>query len=99
MLISKHLDETLVEKAKQSELERWSKNVYHNVPFTGQHCISTRWVLTEKSINGEQEVKAHLVARGYEEQQLTQNDSPTCTKEVFRLVVTILASKGWKIHS
>ena len=56
-------------------------------------------MLTEKSINGEQEVKARLVARGYEEQQLTQIDSPTCTKEVFRLVVTILASKGWKIHS
>jgi hypothetical protein len=34
-----------VSKAKMRELESWGENkVYHEVPYTGQKCVSTRWV-------------------------------------------------------
>ena len=40
--------------AKFEELAKWKANkVYEPVPFTGQKCISTRWVLTDKIISGE----------------------------------------------
>ena len=62
--------------------------------------MSTRFVCTEKVKGGKIVLKARLVARGFEEDQtqLTKK-SPTCTKDSFRLLLSVLASKGWKIHS
>ena len=58
--------------------------------------ISTRWVCTEKDGN----VKARLVARGFEDEELKERvDSPTCSKSNLRLVVAIAASKEWRINS
>ena len=47
--------------AKLEELGKWKANKVHEpVPFTGQKCISTRWVLTDKIISGQRKVKARL---------------------------------------
>ena len=45
--------------------------------------------------------KARLVARGFEEDNLEEirKDSPTCCKDNFRLVLCIISSKSWTIHS
>lgn len=64
------------------------------------HCISTRWVVTEKFVNGERNVKAHLVARGFEEDTTHMvKDSPTCTKESLRLAFIVATTKQWMIQS
>ena len=52
--------------AKDRELESWSKHqVYKEVDDTGQDCISVRWVVTPKIIDGQQKMKARLCARAW----------------------------------
>ena len=75
-------------------------DVYEEVENTGQKALSVRWVMTEKTDNdGGRFVKARLVARGYEEEDEVQSDSPTVGKEILRLFVAILASRKWLINS
>ena len=67
-------------KAKQKELKNWiDHDVYEEVEDKGQNCISVTWVITEKTSDGKQIVKARLVARGYEEENKDslRTDSPT----------------------
>ena len=84
-----------VNEAKEKELKKWKEfNVYEEVKNVGQKHISVRWVLTEKD-----EIKARLVARGFEEEEEIQSDSPTVTKEVLRMFLTICSSNNWKEKS
>ena len=78
-------------KAQQLELDRWKQyNVFNEVSDNGQEVISTRWVFTQKSQDGETKVKARLVARGFEEDTTDiRTDSPTISKENFRLICSI----------
>ena len=89
------ISESELLQAKLEELNKWKQNnVYAQVPYTDQTCISVRWVSTEKFVNGNRVVKSHLV--GFEEnQENVSTDSPTCSKESFRAVLTVLASKKW----
>ena len=49
-----------------------------------------------KEKDGQWVPKARLVARGFEEMDdSVQRDSPTCSAEAMKLVLTILAMKGW----
>ena len=96
----KEIESTQVTDAKFAEVENWKRNhVYEEVPFTGQKCVSVRWVFTEKFIDGKKIVKARLVARGFEETESFQVDSPTCSKESLRIALTIMVSKGWTCNS
>ena len=86
----------IIDDAKTTELENWKRNkVYQEVTYNGQKCISVRWVFTEKYVDGKKIVKARLVARGFEESEPLQVDSPTCSKESLRLVASLIVSKGW----
>ena len=88
------IDDCEVLDTKLQELGKWKANkVYEPVPFTGQKCISTRWVLTDKIISGQMKDKARLVARGFEEnnEELIK-DSPTCAKESLCLIFAIMAT-------
>lgn len=40
-----------------------------------------------------------MCARGFEEDQSFRTDSPTCSREGIRVVLTLIASKGWKCNS
>ena len=52
-----------IEKAKITELNNWSeKDVYEEIAYEHQYCISTRWVISEKQKDGECVIKARLVA-------------------------------------
>ena len=95
-------DNEAINTAKLKELENWSKNnAYIEVPNTGQHIISTRWVLTTKEKGGSVSTKARLVARGFEDQEVDAQkvDSPTCSKETIRIALSIAASEKWKCNS
>ena len=65
---------------------------------TGQYTISTKWVITEKVIDGKPGVKARLVVRGFEDNDDVQSDSPTCTQDAFRLFLAIAVSKKWSLE-
>lgn len=82
--------------AKDVELAKLREfDVYKEVPFNNQECISTRWLLWYKG----EEVRARLVARGYEETANVQRDSPTVGRVAVRLFLTISANKRWKVKT
>ena len=90
-----------VAHVQAEELAKWKQyGVYTEVKDTGQPAITTRWVLTEKSVEDVRMVKARLVEQGYEEEASNiQTDSLTVCRENLRLVSTIAVSNKWKIHS
>ena len=82
--------------AKIEELQKLRDfDTYEEVADEGQPTVSTRWVITEK----EGKMKARLVARGFEENNLIQRNSPTASKEAMRILLTIAASKQWVIKT
>ena len=98
VLISEsNIDKVKLALAQVDELNKWKENhVYETVDSKNQKYITTRWVNTEKYINGEQTIKSRLVARGFqEENDNLLTDSPTCTKEGLRLSMIVIASKKW----
>ena len=97
----KHHDKPEVIKAKEQELENWRHfNVFKEVPDKGQKTISTRWVVSEKTLSdGVKGVKARLVVRGFEEDERVQSDSPTASKSSLRIAMAIISSEGWKCES
>ena len=58
----------------------------------GQEQISIRWIITTK---GSGEIKARLVACGFEEACDQQTDSPTVSKSVIRVFMAICVALGW----
>ena len=92
---------TELEAAKEIELKNWMlEKVYEEVLDEGQSYISCRWVVTPKIVDGEWRTKARLVARGFEEDSSQfRSDSPTCTKDSIRILLTVASSFGWKINS
>ena len=86
-----------VRRAMDTELEAWRKyQVYREVPDTGQKAVSTRWVVTMK---GNDEYKARLVVRGFEEELEETVSSPTGDKSSIRIMITLAKAHGWKIES
>ena len=78
-------------------LQNWKDHdVFTEIPDDGQKRITVRWVISEKSIDGNNSTKARLVARGFEEGEDSsiRRDSPTCMKETLRLTLVTAASKG-----
>ena len=45
------------------------------------------------------EVRARLVARGYEDNQKIQKDSPTVRKITMRIIMAIAAAEHWEIKT
>ena len=87
-------------EAKSKELNNWKQqNVYKEEKDAGQQCISVRWVITRKIVNGENITKARLCARGFEEIQDFPKDSPCCSRIGIRTLFTLIASNEWKIKS
>ena len=69
------------DKAKSKELAIWKEHDYFKeVNFTGQKCVSTRWICTLKNTADGLVPKARLVARSFEEKGLQEipNDYPSC---------------------
>ena len=88
------------EKAMIKELDSWKENkVYTEVDNNNQHCISGRWIVKPKVIDGRQSLKARYVLRGYEEEKDFRADSPTCMRSSVRLLLAVIASSGWTLNS
>lgn len=98
--VVKDVCEEDISRAKYVELESWrSNNVYEEVVNAKQDCMSVRWVVTPKLVDDKLVCKARLCARGFEEQSTFRKDSPTCSKESIRLLLTVIASKSWTINA
>ena len=87
-------------KAKENEIDNWKNfNVFTEVEDKGQKTISTRWVITQKTIDEDNHVKARLVVRGFEEEEHVQSDSPTAAKSTLRLVIALAANEEWDLET
>lgn len=96
---SRHGENEVV-MAKKKEIENWQKfQVYEEVDDKGQNCITTTWVITEKRIDGQMGIKARLVARGFEDQEVVQTDSPTAAKSTLRILICIAGKYSWHVKS
>ena len=90
--------EELFSEAKACELSSWVENgVFKRVQDYGYFLLSTRWVLTEKNSRR----KARLVVGGFEDPDNDKviKDSPTCSKEAFRILLSIGVQMSWRSHS
>ena len=90
-------DEKEIRSAKDKEIAKMKEfNVFEEVPDDGEKKISTRWVFTRKD---DGELKARLVARGFEEELLKPTDSPTVSKFIIRILLGLAAAPTWKLKS
>ena len=87
--------------AKNVEVNNMIVNkVFDKVPYDNQITVSSRWIITEKFINGIRKIKARIVARGFEEDSSSlRTDSPTCNRESLRLCFVVASINSWKIQS
>ena len=86
--------------AKEKELVSWrEQGIHEEVEDMGQSCITKRWVLKTKMVNGQETVKAQLCARGFQELQYFHTDSPACSQESIHIAFAIIASNGWALTS
>ena len=94
------MKEKTILEAKKDELNKWvEENVYEEVYYDGQKCLSTTWVVTDKMNKNVSVTKARLVIRGYEEEEENRSDSPTCSKSNICMLLAIAVAKNWKINA
>ena len=93
--------ELQVREAKKKELETLNYwEAMEVIEDEGQFRISCTWVVWMKpQETGEEECRARLVARGYEEEFEVPSDSPTVDKACIRLIMMICASNKWTIKT
>ena len=94
--------DTQILDAKMKKIENWKVHkTFQEVANEGQSTISAGWVVTKRNKTKENIYKARLVSRSFEqiEKDNIRKDSPTCCKENFRVILSIIVSFEWKIHS
>ena len=82
-------------KAKYDELEKLKNSEPLTVEDTGQNHISTRWIFWYKG----EDIRAPLVARGFEEEANSRRDFPTVGRNAVRILLAISASKNWSVRT
>ena len=83
-------------EAQLAELEKLKEfGTYQEVQDVGQETISTVWVLTKQ----DNEIRARLTARGFEEESNVRSDSHTVQSTSMRFLLMMAALKQWNIQS
>lgn len=96
----KHHEEQCKEakRVELKKLEEWGE--YREVEDIGQFRISSTWVLWMKQgQEGSEEVRARLVARGFEEQNEVPSDSPTIDKANIRILLALCVANKWVLQT
>ena len=84
-----------VKEAKTAEINNLlDYDVFEEVKDKGQDTIGSRWVVTtkEKHDGQKQKTKARLVAHGFQETLKPQSDSPTVSKESFKMLMVVASN-------
>ena len=76
-------------------------DTFEEDPDEGQETIGSRLVVAQKKKHDgqKQQCKARLVAKGFQESLKPQSDSPTASKESFKMLVAVAANSGFKLAS
>ena len=84
-----------VKAAKMNEIRNLKDyDTFEEVPDEGQERIGSQWVVTEKEKHDgqKQAFKARPVARGFQESLKPQLDSPTASKDSFKMLIAVAAN-------
>ena len=61
-----------------------------------QKIVGTRWVITEKTIQGKPDYKARMVVQGCQEDKgYIRTDAPTGSRDAFFMTLSAAAQSGW----
>ena len=94
MIPEKYHNDPDIIKAKEDELDKWEQyDAFEEVEFNNQHVLGSRWVVQDK--NGK--CKARFVVKGCQERTDPRSDSPTASKDSFKLFLTIAANENFKL--
>lgn len=99
--VSEH-GRTEVKEAKDTEIQNlMNYEVFEEVEENGQDTIGSQWVITakEKHDGQKKNTKARLVVQGFKEPSKPQSDSPTVSKESFKLLMVVAANEGFRLAS
>ena len=89
-------------QAKQKEIDNLKCfETFSEVENIGQTTIDSRWVITQKEDHDGQKtkIKARIVAKGFQEVDKPQSDSPTVSRESLKTFTAIAANQHFKICS
>ena len=89
-----------VKEAKMAEVSNLlDYDLFEEVKDEGQQPIGSRWVVTskEKHDGQKQETKARIVACRFQETMKPQSDSPTVSKESFKMLMAVAANDNFKL--
>ena len=93
----KYHNDPEVMESKAAELDKWVKyNAFEEIDLEDQHVLGSRWVVVEK-LDGK--VKSRFVVKGNEERGDPRSDSPTASKDSFKMFLSISANEGFKLKS
>ena len=98
----KRHNEPQVIEAKQRELNNFKHyEAFEEDDDIGQERIGSRWVITEKERQDGQkaQIKARLVARGFQEIEKPKSDSPTALRESFKTFIAVSANEEFELRS
>ena len=75
--------------------------IFEEVENEGQETVGSRWVITrkEKADGQKQNHKGRLVAKGFQEKEAPQSDSPTMLRESMKLFFSVVANEDFKLKS
>ena len=91
-----------VKEAKVKEMKKLEDyGIFKLVEDIGQECIRSRWVITRKEAHDEQktQIKARLVARGFQEVGKPQSDSPKVAKESLKILIAMALKDDFELAS
>ena len=87
-------------EAKEAEIKNLEAfGTYEEVEDVGQNTIGSRWIITRKEAHdGQKKIcKGRIVARGFQEQEKPQSDSPTVLRASVKTFVAVAANQGFEI--
>merc|ERR1711873_284030 len=99
--VREHGKEEVIE-AKEKEIENLKLyEIFEEIDYEGQETMGSRWIVTEKEKHDgrKQNYKAILVAKGFQERDQPQSDSPTAANESFKLLMAIAANQNFRVVS
>ena len=88
-------------EAKQKEIENLEKyEVFEEVEDEGQETVGFIWAITKKEIAAGQKKnhKGRLVAKGFQEKEGLQSDSPTMLKESMKMFFSVAANEDFELR-
>ena len=100
VLVREHKKPEVIE-AKQKEIENLEKyGVFEEVEDEGHETVGSRWVITrkEKADGQKKNVKGRLVAKGFQEKEAPQSDSPTMLRESMKMFVSVAANEDFELR-